>query len=96
MTTPDRDVRRWLISNGSRDAFDLEKKYVVLSSDFDALRAELEAANKRVEQYCKALGVLFTDDSGDLDYIKWYVTEKVLTIEARNAIDAAMKEQERE
>ena len=33
--------------------------------------------------------MLYTDESGDLDYIKWYITEKVLTIEAHNAIDAA-------
>lgn len=56
-----------------------------------ALRSALTADGERTQQYMRALQILLTDESGDLDYIKWYITEKVLTIEARNAIDAMEK-----
>lgn len=72
------EPRRWMDYGTSGVMPPVE---VVAAADYDALRA-------RVEQYQRALEVLYTDESGDLDYIKWYITEKVLTIEARNAIDA--------
>lgn len=57
-----------------------------------ALRAELTDSDKRNQQYMRALQILLTDSEGDLDYVKWYITEKVLTIEARNAIYAMEKD----
>jgi len=56
--------------------------------DYDALRTRCEALEARNEQYKRALEVLFGNTEGDLDYIKWYITEKVLTIEARSALAA--------
>jgi hypothetical protein len=46
----------------------------------------LQSLWERCDQYQRAVEVLFTDDSGDLDYIKWYITNKVLTIEAQAAL----------
>ena len=50
---------------------------------------EIEQLKAERDAYKRACEVLFTDDSGDLDYIKYYITKNVLSIEARNAIDAA-------
>ena len=55
------------------------------------LRDQVAALKAERDAYKRACEVLFADDSGDLDYIKYYITEKVLSIEARNAIDAARK-----
>ena len=56
------------------------------------LREQIATLKAERDAYKRACEVLFADDSGDLDYIKYYITEKVLTIEARNALDAARGE----
>ena len=50
---------------------------------------ELAEARRDVEQHKRAVEVLFDDDSGDLDYIKWYIRANVLkgTETARAALE---------
>jgi len=69
-----------LFSSGALDG-----KIEALQSQIKALlqlramdAAELEALRADAAMHKRAVEVLFEDDSGDLDYIKWYIRTNVL------------------
>lgn len=45
----------------------------------------IEELEDKAGRYWRAVEFLFEDGSGDLDYIKWYINEKILSIEDRTA-----------
>lgn len=47
-----------------------------------ALFAERDALRAEIKRYVRAVEVLFDDESGDLDHVKWYICEHVLAARA--------------
>ena len=87
MSDADLIAQMWALAERPKDdaARDTMGELLALVREHD--KAELEALRADAAMHKRAVEVLFEDDSGDLDYIKWYISTNVLKARKGAAFD---------